>query len=150
MNVYRIYSHIHIFIYIQCFCLWPYDACKTNDISITFCYVSVLNYTSECGEHQHVSIVGIFTFSSMLCRSLTELLYPCFHTCLSFLFLIFFPPSFHCPLRFPTLCQAWSSPGGRSHLRRWWQGLCSGTTGRQQTAALWRDTTWECTSLHTG
>lgn len=54
------------------------------------------------------------------------------------------------PLLFCTLSQAWSSPGAQSHLRRWWQGLCSGTTGRQPTAAPWRDTMWECTSPHTG
>jgi len=55
------------------------------------------------------------------------------------------------PLHPPsTFSQAWSSPGDPSHLRRWWPDPCSGTTGRRQTAAPWRATTWGSTSRHTG
>ncbi len=50
----------------------------------------------------------------------------------------------------PPILQAWSSPGGRSPLRRWWPGPCSGTTDRRQTAVPWRDPMWGFTSLHTG
>lgn len=71
-------------------------------------------------------------------------------SCLLYLYFIFFPDVFFHSIHFPTFSQAWSFPGDRSHLRRWWQGRCWGTTGRQQTAALWRDTMWECTSQHTG
>lgn len=50
----------------------------------------------------------------------------------------------------PPVLQAWSSPGGRSLLRRWWPGPCSGATDRRQTAVPWRDPMWGFTSLHTG
>lgn len=111
-------------------------------------------------NHQHVNIVNVsivcllmLAFSSKHCsayvmpRRATGIAVDS-QSCFLIFCLLIFP--FHCPLHSPNLSQVWSSPGGRSHLRRWWQGLCSGTTGRQQTAALWRDTTWECTSQHTG